>query len=259
MLTQTRVYFNFHPAAVETDGAFIQQVDAVARELGGRGHPNTASGGRVSEGVPPGMVSLEPSPAPAPAPAPPQTPAPAASAVVNRSGFTPSMQLSSPAPAIVQQRSTTDDASLVAVLLEREERMHAKADQMREEMEAKAEQLRQEAKAEKAELRQEMQQQMEAMREEMKPAEAIPEQRLAALQARLEALHAAKLLGDDELYALEDMVADFVEFEASLLGVVTLDAMSGNQNASKLLKLVALSERLAADGAFARQARRKYL
>ena len=55
----------------------------------------------------------------------------------------------------------------------------------------------------------------------MKPAEAIPEQRLAALQARLEALHAAKLLGDDELYALEDMVADFVEFEASLVGVVT--------------------------------------
>ena len=259
VLTQTRVYFNFHPAAVETDGAFIQQVDAVARELGGRGHPNTASGDRVSEGVPPGMVSLEPSPAPAPAPAPPQTPAPAVSAVVNRSGFTPSMQLSSPAPAIVQQRSTTDDASLVAVLLEREERMHAKADQMREEMEAKAEQLRQEAKAEKAELRQEMQQQMEAMREEMKPAEAIPEQRLAALQARLEALHAAKLLGDDELYALEDMVADFVEFEASLVGVVTLDAMSGNQNASKLLKLVALSERLAADGAFARQARRKYV
>jgi hypothetical protein len=54
-------------------------------------------------------------------------------------------------------------------------------------------------------------------------------QRLAALQAWLGALHVAKLLGDDELYALEDMVADFVEFEASLVGVVTLDAMSGRR------------------------------
>ena len=92
-------------------------------------------------------------------------------------------------------------------------------------------------------------QEIERMRAEMKPAEAISEQRLAALQARLEALHAAKLLGDDELYALEDMVADFVEFEG-LMGsvVVTFEALNANENASKLMQLAVLSERFAADG-----------
>jgi hypothetical protein len=96
------------------------------------------------------------------------------------------------------------------------------------------------------------------MREELKPAEAITEQRLAALQARLEALHAAKLLGDDELYALEDMVADYYELKSSM-GVVTLEAMHAYKAASQLSKLVALSEGVVADGAFARQARRKYV
>ena len=163
------------------------------------------------------------------------------------------MQLSSPqTPAVIQQRRTTDDASLVSVLLEREERMQAKADMMREEMEAKA-----------AMLQQEMQAQMEAkvkeIEQKLTPTEAISEQRLAALQVRIEALHANKLLSDDELYALEDMVADFVEFEASLVGVVVLDGMRRNENATKLLTLISLSERITADSAFARQARRKYV
>eukprot|EP01043_Picozoa_sp_COSAG02_P036591 COSAG02_NODE_2690_length_8228_cov_10.450732_4_plen_119_part_00 len=83
-------------------------------------------------------------------------------------------------------------------------------------------------------------------------------QQVTTLQARLEALHATKLLGDDELYALEDVVADFVEYESSL-GIVTLESISANDNTSKLHKLVALSERLVVDGAFVRQIRRKYV
>jgi hypothetical protein len=248
----TRVYFNFHPAAVETDAAFMQQVDALVRDIGERGKPTGRSASRVSKGVPPGVAarSMEPSPAPQPMPAPPRTPAPApsptptptpapvlapapapapAAVVVHErsSGFTPSMQLSSP----VQQRNTTDDASLVQVLLEQQTLILERE-----------ERSRQEAKAEKAELRQEMQQQLEKlqeradanlekMREELKPAEAITEQRLAALQARLEALHAAKLLGDDELYALEDMVADYYKLKSSM-GVVTLEAMHAYKAAS---------------------------
>ena len=175
---------------------------------------------------------------------------------------------------MVQQLSTAD-TSLVTVLLEREERMRlemeAKAEQLRQEVKAEKAVLRQEAKAEKeeqeakaaadkAELRREMQQQMDKMREELKPAEAISEQRLAALQARIDALHQAKLLGDDELYALEDLVADYVELESSMGGVaLTLETIHANENASKLLKLVGLSEHIAADSAFSRQARRKYV
>ena len=186
----------------------------------------------------------------------------------NSGGFTPSMPLSSPAPAMPQQ-TTADDASLVQVLLTQQKLM----------LELREEKSRQDAKVEKAELRQEMEAKMqrhqiemqeradahywEKMREELKPpVEAITKQQLVALQDRLEVLHAAKLLGsagDDELWALEDIVADYVEFVSSIGGVATLELIHTNEHASKLLKLVALSESIAADRAFARQARRKYV
>jgi hypothetical protein len=63
------------------------------------------------------------------------------------------------------------------------------------------------------------------------------DEQLAALQARLEALHAAKLLGDAELCAVEDIVAD-----------------GGDQVAA----LLELSGRMVGEGAFSRQLRRKY-
>ena len=110
-------------------------------------------------------------------------------------------------------------------------------------------------------LHQEMAQQIEKIREEMKPSsppQAISEPQLVALQARLEGLHMAKLLSDDELYVFEDMVADFVEHRSEM-GIVTLQAIHKNENANKLMKLVAVSESIVADGAFARQARRKFL
>ena len=158
----------------------------------------------------------------------------------DRGGFTPSMRLASPAAMVVQQRSMKD-TSLVELMLEREDRM------------------RQAAKAEKEELRQEMQRQadanMEKMREELKPAPAISEQQLTALQARLEALHAAKHLGDDELYALEDMVADCAE----LGHLVTKEMLVSIPATAKLYKLVCLSDNMPGDAAFARQARRKFV
>ena len=69
-------------------------------------------------------------------------------------------------------------------------------------------------------------------------------------------MHAAQLLSDEELFALEDTVADYVE---PSMGVITLEAAHAIRAADKLVKLVALSEHIAADGAFSRQARRKYL
>ena len=43
------------------------------------------------------------------------------------------------------------------------------------------------------------------------PVEVISSQQIATLQARLEAMHAAKLLSEDQLCAIEDIVADFLE------------------------------------------------
>jgi hypothetical protein len=63
---------------------------------------------------------------------------------------------------------------------------------------------------------------------------------LLALQSRLETLHAAKLLADAELYAVEDIIAE--EDDAD----------------ERVAALITLSGKMAADGAFARQLRRKY-
>ena len=48
------------------------------------------------------------------------------------------------------------------------------------------------------------------------PKQIVSDDQLSTLQARLESLHAAQLLTDDELYALEDVCADHMA-----LGTVT--------------------------------------
>ena len=103
---------------------------------------------------------------------------------------------------------------------------------------------------------------MEALRVELTapPAPAITDEQLAALQARIEGLHVTKLLADEELFALEDLIADYVELTASVTdGVITKDTIYAMPVASKLDKLVRLSAAMAGDAAFARQARRKFL
>ena len=120
--------------------------------------------------------------------------------------------------------------------------------EMQTEMETKMEQQRAEMDRQRAE--------MEA---KLMPKPVVSSQQLEELQCRLETLHAAQLLSADELYTLEDMVADYVELESRAAAAITLEVVHTNENASKLLTLIALSERLAADGAFLRQLRRKYL
>lgn len=92
---------------------------------------------------------------------------------------------------------------------------------------------------------------------------AISDEQVAGLQARLERLHAAKELADEELYALEDIVADYVELKVSMPGQIITEqmviALPHHSPASKLHKLIGLSAAMVGDHAFARQARRKYL
>jgi len=150
----------------------------------------------------------------------------------------------------------------------KEQRVAAKAD--RAEMESKLEQQRQEAKAERAAMEArldakdvKMEQQRKEMEERLAapPPAAITEEQLTALQARIEGLHAAKLLSDDELFALEDLIADYVELAMSVPDrIITKDMIYALPDvASKLDKLVGLSAAMAKDAAFARQARRKFL
>ena len=282
LILGSRLWYAFWPCKeLDDEVEFESRVDQVVKEIGDRGKPKAAP---LPEAVPPRKApspASAPAPTPAPAPAlvqapllrapapvqalapapgPSPAPAPAPRPTVAQS-YSPSLQQSPMSHSMQLSAESTSGASLMEV--------SAFMDRQLDKQRAHDEKLRQEAKAWKAELRQEMQQQidqqkqqMEKMLEELKPTpppEAISEQRLAALQVRIEALHANKLLSDDELYALEDMVADFVEFEASLVGVVVLDGMRRNENATKLLTLISLSERITADSAFARQARRKYV
>ena len=76
--------------------------------------------------------------------------------------------------------------------------------------------------------------------------------------ARLVALRATQILSDDELFAIEDCVADFIEAKGSF-DVVTMDVVTASRSMGKVHKLVLLSEGLPDDAMFARQLRRKFV
>ena len=97
-----------------------------------------------------------------------------------------------------------------------------------------------------------------AKQREHAPAQAqelIPAPQLAALQRRLEELHSAQLLSEEELHTLEDLCADYLALKPSATVGFTPELISV---AATLSKLISLSEGMAADGSFARQARRKF-
>ena len=73
--------------------------------------------------------------------------------------------------------------------------------------------------------------------------EKLRAEQLSTLQARLEALHDAKLLGHEELHAVEDAIAD------------AIDAEDGDDRV--VSKIITLSSRVSSDRAFARQVQRR--
>ena len=125
----------------------------------------------------------------------------------------------------------------------------------RQETEAKLEARMEEQRQQMHDQMQEQRQQIEELKA---PQEAISAQQIETLTARLEAMHAAKMLSDDELFAAEDCVADFVEARAAC-EVVTMETVNTNRAVGKAHKLVALSEAMPGDGMFARQLRRKFV
>ena len=123
----------------------------------------------------------------------------------------------------------------------------AKAELQQHQATAKAE-LQQHQAAAKAEL--------DKIREEMKPPPppSVSDDQIVALQTRLYGMHNAELLTEDQLDQLEDIVLDYVEAKA------TSTSASGEVcGAGGVIKLVAVSEAVGDDKAFARQARRRFL
>ena len=257
LILGTRLWYPFYGSAIETDAGFTQQMDTVVRDIGDRGKV-------MSEGVPP-AASRTSAPAPAPArqaasrtsaPATPaaQTAALRAAAPTPDRSFTPSMQ-ASPQPAAVLPAGGTIAAGSFTELSAFMERQQALLLEQQKEARLEMETKIAEAKADMDQLRSEM---------TARDRQAIADEQLSALQARLGALHTAKLLTDEQLFAAEDLCADFVELQATVPGGVLTQSMIHSTavqsgSAAKLHKLVVLSATMACDAAFARQLGRKFL
>lgn len=93
--------------------------------------------------------------------------------------------------------------------------------------------------------RQEMDGKIEAL---VQTQRRVSEPQLLALQDRLQQMNASGVIADEDMYACEDVIADACE------GMAT-----GGAAPDQLVRMVALSERLAADGPFSRQLRRKFV
>jgi vacuolar-type H+-ATPase subunit I/STV1 len=91
------------------------------------------------------------------------------------------------------------------------------------------------------------------VREVASAMSCVSEAQLELLQTRLDALHQAKLLSDDEIGALEDCIADYIDCRSSLSPAAAEIGVA----AEKVKKMVGLSEGMGKDGMLARQLRRK--
>ena len=78
--------------------------------------------------------------------------------------------------------------------------------------------------------------------------------KLATLQVRLEELHEAKLLQDDELFAIEDRIADALQLVGEDGGIIA----TPDEARQSVAQIVALSEGIVSNKMFSRQLRRKF-
>lgn len=257
LLLGTRLYYSFYDAVSDDDAAFEKRMDALCREIGARGQGQQ----KPREAVPPtsARVSRPSTPALAPAPdavpvsskaraiAAPAIPAPAPSPTSSPTPTlapTPAPHLTSTAPEqqLVSSFNAAASTGLAEVVsLMREEREAAKADWI--EMETKLERQRVEMQAKIEEL--------------TKPQEAISTAQVSDLTTRLGRLRSQQILKDDELCAVEDCIADFLEATGGF-GVVSIELVNAHQAVGKAHKLILLSEGLVDDAMFVRQIRRRF-
>ena len=135
------------------------------------------------------------------------------------------------------------------------EKMAAKLETQRQEYEAKIAAQRQEYEAKIAAQRQEYEAKIEAQRQEYEAKNCASNVQLERLQDRFNTLHQAKLLSDDEMFALQDKVVDFIECRMS----VTVVSENVGALAETVKKLVGVCEGVSNDTMLARQLRRKFL
>ena len=141
----------------------------------------------------------------------------------------------------LQRESETKAEQQQQELNRQRQHFDVKAEQLQRESEAKAEQLRHEIEQLQAEV---------ATRPPL-ALDAIDEDQLAALQSRLQSMHGAKLLTDDELFSLEDAIVDCIEV------MPTAGALASE--VERVSRMLVVASKVPSDGTLARQLRRKLL
>jgi hypothetical protein len=133
------------------------------------------------------------------------------------------------------------------------ERQRAEIEAQRQEYEAKLEAQRQEMEAKLEKQREGCLATLEAHRLDAK--NYVSDAQLDSVQERLDSLHQAKLLSDDEMFSLEDTLAHFIKCRSS----VTVAPGETGAAADRVRQLVGMCEGVSKDGMFARQLRRNFL
>ena len=174
MILGTRLWYGFFGAERDDDAALDKQVKAMCKELGDRGKVDARW---VPEAVPPSSWKPVPDAAPAPAPAPAQAPTPnfaLAPVPAPAPAPAPALAPAGSAPTATLAQSTVQDSvaqQMVSVgLLE---------------ITAMFKEMKAEVLAEK------------------QASVAVSDAHVTSLQLRLESLHAAELLNDEELFSLQ--------------------------------------------------------
>eukprot|EP01043_Picozoa_sp_COSAG02_P088532 COSAG02_NODE_25631_length_653_cov_0.754513_1_plen_168_part_01 len=148
--------------------------------------------------------------------------------------------------------------------MERDSQAKAERAELESKWEAQLERQRRELDAQRREMEAKLAAQRQEYEVKLRDCEAklhaqakhcASDVQLERLQERFDALHQAKLLTDDEMCALEDKVADFIECRSS----VTVASREIDASAESMRKLVGMCEAVTKDSMLARQLRRKLL
>lgn len=224
---------------VQEDAAsFEARIDDVAKAIGDRCKSRLLSADSLSEAVPPPPPPASTSTVPHPNPsgfATHASPHPqletSAAALSDRPSSTPTKHATS-----TSERHGDNSALLGGSLVELSRFIQDQQMFIQQQLEAK----------------------IETMQQQMLPKDIITAEQLTSVQHRLQKLHVAKLLSDDELFTLEDLCADVIELRSSV-GSLTAEAVQTNHLVARASKLMALSENIPSDNALARQLRRKFV
>jgi hypothetical protein len=252
LMLGTRLWYALYGLA--DDEMFNARVEQIAKEIGGRGkltQPQSSSSSRkqasartgaLPEAIPPQSVTAsQPQPQPQPEPLFDQSFSPSLHSSLDDRGIATNSAELSEALQLLQQEQAQ---AVTTAQLELERQIDAKVERLRAELTPP------------------------------QPVAAFATGQVDSLQARLVSMHRAQLLTDDELYNLEDLLADAAEIMCSNIGcngasseLITKQMLFASTDevrqrlapVAKLHKLIGVSQAMTTDESLARQVKRKFL